>query len=464
MAIAPCTSAYASGAASLTSPARDEIATERFHTSSSSSGPALGASSVTWNTARLTLSGHTGGWWHKGGNRSVGESSCTAGASNFILDLADLSGNTEYTYTAYSDSGCATQLARIIFRTAHAPALTAGSVTASGATLTLSNHKGDWWYDGRDRDGGGAFACAKAAGTSVALTGLNSGSRHSFGAYTDSACTTVNRLDTVTFTTLNPGLTASSVTVTGATLTIANHGGVAWYYKHTNAGATCDGPVAAGTSTKALTGLDAGTSYTYSAYSDSTCTTGNLLATAAQFTTLSSVSNLGSANAGESGISDDREAVAFTTGSNSGGYVLKSVTVPLKKVSGRTGKTVTFTLHEMQGSGQYGQNSQASSTALATLTLSGTLPTDRNAYTNTTFTCSGGGCDLSASTTYFVVAVGNDGSWENWAWSNASAETETALPSGNGWGVGYGHYYTSGGLAWASWGDYNLAQIVFATK
>ena len=59
-----------------------------------------------------------------------------------------------------------------------------------------------------------------------------------------------------------------------------------WYYKHTNTSATCEGPVSG--TTKALTGLTDGTSYTYSAYSDSTCTTGNLLATASSFTTLHS--------------------------------------------------------------------------------------------------------------------------------------------------------------------------------
>ena len=98
--------------------------------------------------------------------------------------------------------------------------------------------------------------------------------------------------------TADPSLTASNVTTNGATLTIAHHGGGAWYYKHTNTGATCDGPVAAGTSTKALTGLTAGTSYTFSAYSDSSCTTGNLLATAAQFTTPDlTVSNVGTTTA-----------------------------------------------------------------------------------------------------------------------------------------------------------------------
>ena len=67
---------------------------------------------------------------------------------------------------------------------------------------------------------------------------------------------------------------------------MANHWD-AWYCKATTGPhTTCQGPVAAGTSTKSLTGLTAGTSYTYSAYSDSGCST--LLATASEFTTPSS--------------------------------------------------------------------------------------------------------------------------------------------------------------------------------
>ena len=73
-----------------------------------------------------------------------------------------------------------------------------------------------------------------------------------------------------------------------ATLTMANHWD-AWYCKATTGPhTTCQGPVAAGTTTKSLTGLTAGTSYTYSAYSDSACSDANKLATAAQFTTPSS--------------------------------------------------------------------------------------------------------------------------------------------------------------------------------
>ena len=83
---------------------------------------------------------------------------------------------------------------------------------------------------------------------------------------------------------INPALTTSGVSGTGATLNIANHGVTSWYYKATTGPHTaCQGPVTANSVT--LTGLSAATSYTYSAYSDSTCTNNNLLATAEAFTT-----------------------------------------------------------------------------------------------------------------------------------------------------------------------------------
>ncbi len=83
-----------------------------------------------------------------------------------------------------------------------------------------------------------------------------------------------------------PSLAASAVTVTGATLTIANNHSSSWYYKADTGpdSALCQGPVTG--TTKTLTGLTAGTTYTYKAYSDSTCAAANLLATASAFTTL----------------------------------------------------------------------------------------------------------------------------------------------------------------------------------
>ena len=254
----------------------------------------------------------------------------------------------------------------------------------------------------------------------------------------------------------NPELTASNVGATTATLTIAHHAGN-WYYKHTGAGATCDGPVS-GTS-KNLTGLTAGTTYSYSAYSDSSCTTGNLLAAATGFTTHSSVSNLTSTKhtTFESQIhSNLSAAVAFTTGSNVGGYVLKSVTAPLKHTGGTNG--VIFQLNAMEGTGQYSSTSQATSVPLATLSTA--TPTSRT-YADATVTCSGSGCRLSANTTYFIVASNVDIA-PSYSWAISKSETETAQPSDNGWSIGFGHSKQGARESiWSSYSDWNPVEIVF---
>ena len=260
---------------------------------------------------------------------------------------------------------------------------------------------------------------------------------------------------------LPPALTVSNIGVTAATLTIANHSGNWYYQADTSPDNTCQGPVSG--SSKDLTGLSPHTSYTYSAYSDSTCTTANLLAMAVPFTTLSSsVSNLGSTKHAtiESYIhSSQKQAVAFTTGANSVGYVLTSFTVPLKNRGASADRPLTLTLHAMDGSGQYSSTSEPSDTVLAT--LSGTNPTS-NAWTDTTYTCSGIGCSLSANTTYFVVASTSNSGANDYSWAVSTSETETAQPTGNGWSVGFGHYQ-SGTADWGSWSDWNIAEITFET-
>ena len=77
---------------------------------------------------------------------------------------------------------------------------------------------------------------------------------------------------------LTPEITFTNVTATTATLNLANHNS-AWYYKQTAPTVgTCSTVISAGTNSKAITGLDKSTSYTFGAYSDGGCS--NVLATA----------------------------------------------------------------------------------------------------------------------------------------------------------------------------------------
>ena len=81
-----------------------------------------------------------------------------------------------------------------------------------------------------------------------------------------------------------------------------------------------------------------------------------------------------------------------------------------------------------------------------------------SSFTNTTWTCSGGGCKLDADQTYFVVVVFT-GTYPGYGWAWASTETETRLPSNNGWSIEFGHSESDGD--WSSFSDWSLAKFDF---
>ena len=429
------------------------------YTPSPPPSPSLSAGSVSHNTATLTLSNHTGQWWYKAdtGPHATCSNIAVAGSS---VNLRRLTPSTQYTYTAYSNWVCNTAIATAsAFTTASPPppprSLTVSNITATTATLTIAGHTAAWHYKATT----GPHTTCQAevgAGTSTAdITGLTASTTYIYSAYSDSGCSTL--LATASQFTTPASLTASSITATGATLTIAGHT-AAWHYKADTAPhTTCQGPVGAGTSTADLTGLSTNTSYVYSAYSDGTCST--LLATAASFTTeLAHVTNLHTVSTVGSGISATvQQGVAFTTGPNSGGYTLSSVTASLAISGNVTPSNLTLTLHQMEGTGTYDNTTSAPSTTTLD-TLTGAPPTSTS-FTNTVFTCSGSGCELDASTTYFVVATytGPNG---NYAWRYAASNNVSRDPSGNGWKIERSHE-KSAGNDWRSWGDWHMVRVDF---
>ena len=71
----------------------------------------LTASSEEDDTATLTIGNYAAanGWYHKHTTPSNG--TCSGKQTAAAASLSSLSGNTDYTYKAYSDSGCSTELA-----------------------------------------------------------------------------------------------------------------------------------------------------------------------------------------------------------------------------------------------------------------------------------------------------------------------------------------------------------------
>ena len=249
-----------------------------------------------------------------------------------------------------------------------------------------------------------------------------------YAAFDADTCATSAQLDEVTFRTLDT-LTASNIGTTTARLTIATHTGQWWYKADVGPDNTCKGPVAANTATKDLTSLTAGTAYTYTAYDATGCAAADVLSTTASFTTNVTAGNLSETTAQTLFALGDKWGQQFTTGSASGGYTLLSVTVDFTAVTNPTGITVSL---RAESSGSPGE------TDLATLT--GT-PADGQV----TFTCSGSGCNLAASTSYYVIvgpahllgiSPGN--------LRTTASDSETLQPSTNGWSIANTAIYEQG--------------------
>ena len=144
------------------------------------------------------------------------------------------------------------------------------------AVIHAGNQTGTWYYKQTTPSGP---ACQTVSSGSVAfIENLNEGTEHTYGLYTDSGCNTANNgrpNGAITFTT--PALTIGDVNADAntATLTFAERS-TQWYVKSDASNASCEN---AGTgSTYSLTGLTASEDFTYTAYSDSACTSANELA------------------------------------------------------------------------------------------------------------------------------------------------------------------------------------------
>ena len=235
----------------------------------------------------------------------------------------------------------------------------------------------------------------------------------------------------------NPTLGVSNVTSTTATLTIANHAGE-WRYKaDTGPHTACS---AAQTGSAALSGLTAGTTYTYKAYSDANCADANLLATAAFTVGGESVSNMGEASNGAGiGVTGTfTEANAFTTGSYGSGYTLDRVVIKFR-TSPLVDGVVTVAIHAATGN---------SPVASATYTLSGSgNPATAGDYT---YTCSGT-CSLDADTTYFLVISGTSAGYSvgYHQLDVTVSDNEMNTPSDAGWSIANWAKFKNQSAPWA---------------
>ncbi len=405
--------------------------------------PNDGGSAITGYKVRHRISDVTNSPW---------TTSSALGTSTLSYEITNLTNGVEYDVqvqatnvagdSAWSDSSEATP-----------PSLTASNLTDTAATLTLGgtisgNTTDSWWLK---RTSPADTTCTSKGTTYThSLTSLTPGDTYTYTAYSDSSCS--SSFADVTFTTLE--LTASKITDTTATLTLTGNTS-SWYYKADKSpdNSCSSSSLSGSTTTKDLTGLSSGTTYNYSAYSNSTCTT--KIATAAAFTTSdTTVSNLGNGPSGLNctiGRTTQPQAlpclVGFTTGSATNGYTLDSITANFSAAQTLVGLAQGFkvSLHLPSTSGDGSVNE----TAIANATFSGNDPVSAGWHT---YDCSGSGCQLSANTTYYLVmTVSSAAQFQYFLWRTTSNFGEQHLPASNGWSVADCHKNSFGSSCEIQW-------------
>ena len=319
------------------------------------------------------------------------------------------------------------------------PGLTV-AVSGSSATLTLHEYSGSWWLKRTDI----ASQTCKSMGTDTTedLSALTASTTYIYKAYSKDGCASADEIASVTFTPVT--LAAGAITSTGATLTVAGHTAQWWYKATTEPHTTCQGPVAASTASKAITGLTPLTSYTYSAYSASGCADDDKIATASAFTTLgASVSNLSVTSNGDFYIGnftdDNAWATGFTVPAGSNNYTLNNVIAKFGAKNGSPGSIAAKI---------YSDSSGKPGTEVTGLTLTG--PTGP-VSTDAVYVCSGT-CELTAGNTYHLAFLVSGASHNHYyRWQRASSDSEVNTPSAGTWTIAnYSSRSTDVGTSWTA--------------
>ncbi len=241
----------------------------------------LTADDATAYSMRLTIAWHPENWYYKYTSPSGGQCSASA-VSTASTRVTGLALNRAYTFAAYSDSSCSTLLATanaLETRGSHL-ALSAFTSTTTppttyDVTLTLANwdnaKDGNWSYKTNLSGARGNCVEATANPATVDDFSFSANENHVFSAYRGSTCSGSAIAQAPRFKPSDgiPDLTAGSITLNSAKLTLSNYTGTWW--QNSNYGSVGCTRVGSATTTGALTSLARGASHTYHAFSASGC-------------------------------------------------------------------------------------------------------------------------------------------------------------------------------------------------
>ena len=217
-------------------------------------------------------------------NSTNTKSACTnrtfaSGVTEVSETVTGLTAGTDYTVRVYVAADCpgTSRITHDITTTL----LSANNISGESVNLQIQNYSGTNWHHGQGgtrnlgkRASASNVSCSEAiTGTTAEITNLDPGTTYVWNAYSSPSCTASSKVASVTFKTIStPLLTVTDVVGTSAKLSLSNHHDSWWY------DATVDDlkqvsctPVAAGTRKVTVSGLQLGTTYSFSAYTDATC-------------------------------------------------------------------------------------------------------------------------------------------------------------------------------------------------
>ncbi|MBH8570613.1 fibronectin type III domain-containing protein [Microvirga sp. STS02] len=346
---------------------------------------ALAAGSVTTTGATLTFTPATGAGSYTVTYTPTGGTAQTQTATGSPVVLTGLASGTAYTVSVVTNCGggqtstAATTTFTTLTPCTAVTSLATSNVTTTSATLTFTGASAGTSYTVTYTPAGGTAQTQTATGSPVTLANLTPGTAYTVSVVTNCG-SQVSPSASATFTTLTPcvavtGLTAGSISTTGATLTFTapTAGATGYVVTYTPTGGTAQTQTATG-SPVVLTGLASGTTYTVSVVTS--CGGGQTsAATTTTFTTLA--------------------PCTAVTGLTAGSITATGATLTFTGASAGTSYTVTYT--------PAGGTAQTQTATGSPVTLTG-LQAGKQYSVSVVTNCGGGQTSTAATTTFTTLA------------------------------------------------------------
>ncbi len=253
------------------------VTSDGFNTQPAQQGNAISVTKIRKSDATITRSGFTGNWFYKADKEP--HTQCSSAVTTDSVKLIGLASVTTYSYSAYSDATCATELASTSFTTTgkSIPIVqhNANEISINTAALNAST----WSYRIKLASDADFQGCVYLDADTPTISGLKADATASIEVFRHRACEsaelygeTADLHGAIAIRTPKASM-AVNIHSTSPTITISKWINQKWYYRQESpVEGSCSSEVPAGTYDAQLTGLTPGTEYRYDAYEDSSCT------------------------------------------------------------------------------------------------------------------------------------------------------------------------------------------------